>query len=193
MFNIPLNKNYILVEEIITKDKFEKLFREQYPKLCAFANTFLKDIQASEDVVHDILFKLWENRKTLQIDISIEAYLYRAVRNKSLNVIRHIEVKEQYKTYNEEAINDASKNDSDTLESSELDLKIRESIDSMPEKRKEIFQLSRFEGLKYAEISKKLNISVKTVENQMSSALKYLRSELTGFFTVLILFFLKNF
>ncbi|MBD0401058.1 RNA polymerase sigma-70 factor [Flammeovirga sp. EKP202] len=182
-----------MVEEIITKDKFEKLFREQYPKLCAFANTFLKDIQASEDVVHDILFKLWENRETIQIDISIEAYLYRAVRNKSLNVIRHIEVKEQYKSYNEEAINDASQHEVDTMESSELDLKIRESIDSLPEKRKEIFQLSRFEGLRYAEISKKLNISVKTVENQMSSALKYLRSELTGFFTILILFFLKNF
>lgn len=180
-------------ENILTKDQFEQLFREQYPKLCAFANTFLKDIQASEDVVHDILFKLWENRETIKIEISIEAYLYRAVRNKALNVIRHIEVKEQYKSHNEEMINEASLQDSDSMESSELDLKIQESIESMPTKRKEIFKLSRFEGLKYADISKQLNISVKTVENQMSSALKYLRTELTGFFTILILFFLKNF
>ncbi|TRX67073.1 RNA polymerase sigma-70 factor [Flammeovirga kamogawensis] len=182
-----------LVPEIKTKEQFETLFKVQYPKLCSYANSILNDIQASEDIIQDLLFKLWESRNSLEITTSIEAYLTRSVKNKALNVLRHTEVKDQYKNYNEELINEASSNELLLLEAKELDQKIRNSIDTMPTKRKEIFLLSRFDGLKYAEISKQLNISIKTVENQMSSALKYLRKELTGFLTLLIIFFIKNF
>lgn len=164
------------------------MFRAQYPKLCAYANTFLKDMQASEDVVHDVLIKLWEQREQIDIDLSLDAYLFRAVRNKCLNVIRHSEVKENYKVQMEH--NSSSQHVEEDLEASELDTKIQSAIQSMPDKRKNIFLLSRFEGLKYSEIADQLNISVKTVENQMSSALKYLKSELSSFISIIIAFFI---
>ncbi|NLR90207.1 RNA polymerase sigma-70 factor [Flammeovirga agarivorans] len=175
-----------MIQEIITKDKFEKLFREEYPRLCAYANTFLKDIEASEDVVHDVLFKLWENRESVNIDTSIEAYLFRAIRNKCLNVIRHLQVKEDYKSHNQSVLEEEAIQSADVMEASELNQKIHQAINSLPDKRKEVFMMSRFEGLKYAEIAEKLSISIKTVENQMSSALKYLKTELSAFISILI-------
>ncbi|OHX68629.1 hypothetical protein NH26_19050 [Flammeovirga pacifica] len=172
---------------MISKEQFEVLFKAQYPKLCAYANTFLKDIQASEDVVHDVLIKLWEQKEQIDIDTSLEAYLFRAVRNKCLNVIRHTEVKENYKVHVDHT--SSSQHVEEDLEASELDDKIQSAINQMPDKRKNIFLLSRFEGLKYSEIATQLNISVKTVENQMSSALKYLKTELSSFISIIIAFF----
>jgi len=174
--------------KIESKADFEKLFNTHYSNLCAYANNFLKDVDASEEVVQEILFKLWTNKESIVITTSIQSYLFRAVRNASLNVIKHIDIREDYKLHNEYEMQNTLSTE-DEMIVSELDLKIRKAIDQLPMERKKVFLLSRYEGLKYKEIAEKLNISVSTVENQMVKALKFLRTELKDYLPWLILFF----
>ncbi len=178
---------------IIDKAAFEALFRAHYSKLCAYANTFVKDQHASEEIVQEIMFRIWVNRDSLQITTSIESYLFRAVRNSSMNLLKHVEVREDYKVWNE-TMGPASENSlEDHLIVSELEKKIREAIDALPMERRKVFIMSRYDQLTYAEIAKKLCISVKTVENQMGKALKTLREELADYLPWLILFFFEIF
>ncbi len=174
--------------KIESKADFEKLFNLHYSNLCAYANNFLKDVDASEEVVQEVLFKLWTNRESIIITSSIQSYLFRAVRNASLNVLKHVNIREDYKAQHEYERDDELSSE-DEMIVSELDRKIRVAIDQLPIERKKVFILSRYDGLKYKEIADKLNISVSTVENQMVKALKFLREELKDYLPWIILFF----
>ena len=178
--------------KIETKADFEKLFNAHYSNLCSYANNFLKDIDAAEEMVQGVLFILWTNKESIIITSSIQSYLFRAVRNASLNLIKHINIREEYKIHKEYEIQN-EQSPEDVMIVSELEQKIREAIDRLPFKRKKIFIMSRYEGLKYKEIADKLNISVSTVENQMVKALKFLREELRDYIPWLILFFFNFF
>lgn len=179
----------VLYNRIESKEQFEQLFRMHYSNLCAYANNFLKDVDAAEEVVQEILFKLWTNRESIEFTDSPKAYLYRAVRNASLNVLKHVNIREEYKAYNEQVRGNEMLHGEDAMMASELQERIRNAINGLPQARKEIFILSRYEGLSYKEIAEKLNLSVKTVENQMGSALKTLRTELADYLLWVILFF----
>jgi RNA polymerase sigma-70 factor (ECF subfamily) len=175
--------------KLIDKAQFEEIFNLHYSNLCAYANNFLKEIEASEEVVQEVLFKLWVNREKIEITSSVQSYLYRAVRNGCLNVIKHVNIREEYKVHNERVIEMEQNSYEDKVVISELEEKIRTVIDLLPIERRKVFIMSRFEGLKYQEIADKLGISVKTVENQMGSALKFLRTELKDYMPWVILFF----
>jgi len=168
---------------------FEKLFKTHYSRLCSYANLFLNDPDAAEDVVQEVFFKLWKNRADISINTTVKSYLFRAVRNGCMNVIDHISVREAYKIVNEEDIKEAEGNLIDGTIVSELEQKIRETIDLLPAERRKIFIMSRFDGLKYREIADQLNISVKTVENQMYQALRFLRERLVDYLPLLLLIF----
>jgi RNA polymerase sigma-70 factor (ECF subfamily) len=168
---------------------FESLFKTHYSRLCSYANLFLNDPDAAEDVVQEVFFKLWKNRDEITINTTIKSYLFRAVRNGCMNVIDHISVREAYKVVNEEDIKNAEGNPVDETIVSELEERIRETIDLLPSERRKIFILSRFEGLKYREIADQLGISVKTVENQMYQALRFLREHLVDYLPLLLLIF----
>ncbi|TKG97315.1 RNA polymerase sigma-70 factor [Puteibacter caeruleilacunae] len=172
----------------IDKEGLESLFNDQYSRLCAYAFNFLKEDEASEEVVQDVFFKLWVNRTTIQIDSSLESYMFRSVRNACLSLIKHIGIRENYKLHNQEEISYEENRDIDYSAVTELEKKIRDSIDALPEQRRKIFILSRYEHLKYKEIAERLNISVKTVENQMGKALKFLREELEDYLPLILLF-----
>ena len=174
--------------KIESKADFEKLFNTHYSNLCAYANNFLKDVDASEEVVQEVLFKLWTNRESIIITSSIQSYLFRAVRNASLNVLKHVNIRDDYKVQHEYERDDELSSE-DEMIVLELDRKIRTAIDQLPIERKKVFILSRYDGLKYKEIADKLNISVSTVENQMVKALKFLREELKDYLPWIILFF----
>lgn len=178
-----------IVFKNISKSDFEQIFNEHYSNLCAYANNFLKDIEASEEVVQEVFFKMWINRDSLEITSSLQSYLFRAVRNSSLNLIKHVNIREDYKVHNERVIQMEEKSLEDQVIVSELEEKIRKTIDALPIERRKIFIMSRYDGLKYKEIAEKLGISIKTVENQMGSALKYLRKELADYMPWVILFF----
>ncbi len=167
---------------------FEKLFHHYYGHLCLYASQILQDDNAAEEIVQDFFVKLWEKRNRLTIETSVKNYLFRSVKNQALNLIKHNKIKY---IYAQSILSDTS--DYPTGEESfyEINLaeKIEESILSLPEKRREIFRLSREEGLKYREIAEKLNISPKTVETQMSLAFKHLRQKLKDFNTFFTFFF----
>jgi RNA polymerase sigma-70 factor (ECF subfamily) len=123
-----------------------------------------------------------EKRVALDLSTSLKSYLFTSVHNRSLNVIR-----DRKKFTSAEMPDVAGEWDvSAQIESMELEGKIREAIDSLPEKCREVFELNRFEGLKYSEIATRLGISVKTVENQMSKALKILREQLGKYLMVIL-------
>ena len=164
------------------KQEFEKHFREYFTPLMAFSRRILGDEDDAREVVHQVFIKLWERRSELDLSTSLKSYLFTAVNNRSLNVIR-----DRKKFSSEEVPERVGEWDvSAELESMELEEKIRGVIASLPEKCRVIFELNRFDGLKYSEIASQLDISVKTVENQMSKALKILREQLARYLTILL-------
>ena len=168
--------------------EFENLFKSHYQELCAFANKYIQDVDASEEIVQEFFVKFWENREKENVT-SQRSYLFTSIKNACLNQLKHIKVKEEYKQINQREMAESKITVEDEFEATELDQKIRESIQALPEGRRAIFIMSRFEGLKYKEIAEKLKLSVKTVENQMGSALKYLKSELSDYLVTLAIIF----
>ncbi|MBL7719924.1 MAG: RNA polymerase sigma-70 factor [Flavipsychrobacter sp.] len=166
---------------------FEQAFREHFKALHAYAFTIIKDGDDAEEIVQNVFVKLWERREQLgQID-SLKAYLYRATYNDSLNYLKHNKVKAAYETYAKATGSD--RNDPvDTLSTRELQAKIDKALNELPEQCRTIFQMSRFEELKYREIADQLGLSVKTIENQMGKALKVLREKLADCLPLLFLF-----
>lgn len=174
----------------ISLAEFEALFKAHYSELCAHANKYLQDLEAAEETVQSLFVKLWENRNEIRIEKSPRSYLFTATRNACFNQIKHIKIREEYKQYNQREMDEVRYSVDDEYQATELNDKIRKAIDSLPEGRRKIFILSRFEGLKYKEIAERLKISVKTVENQMGSAIKHLKNDLAEYLTILIFIFL---
>ena len=173
-----------LFERINKSDEkaFEILFHKYYGILCSFATKLVHDDVAAEEIVQEFYVKLWEKREQISIDSSVKNYIFRSVKNLCLNFIQHNKTKIAHA---QKLLSEVENNFSDDNNYPEPGLyeKIEESIKSLPEKRREIFRLSRQEGLKYQEIAQKLNISVKTVETQMSLAIKTLRDKLKNYTT----------
>lgn len=182
----------LISQEAILKKKFEGLFREHFTGLCYFARKYTGDLDAAREIVHTVFIKIWENRSEFNWNKPAKSYLFTSVYNRSLNYIRdnkrflnHEDVSLQNLVIDESAY-------SDQLETAELEEKIRKSLLKLPGKCREIFELSRFEGKKYNEIAVQLNISVKTVETQMSKALQILKVELKDYLTIMLFILIKN-
>ncbi len=168
---------------------FEQLFKSHYAHLCLFATKNIEDEIAAEQIVQDFFVKFWEKRNQLNIESSLKNYLFRSIKNLCLNFIKHNKIRTQYAQH---MISEAEKNNfNDNFIEVDLAKKIEQSIQSLPEKRQEIFRMSREEGLKYREIAEKLKISIKTVEAQMGLAIKTLRDKLKDYNT--FLFFIHGF
>ncbi len=159
---------------------FETIFNTYYASLCLFASQFLGDDAKAEEIVQDLFVNLWSKRARLQIDRSLKSYLFQAVKNHCLNWIQHTKVREKHAESVKENFM-LQVNESDYFLEVGLSEKIAESIESLPEKRRQIFKLSREQGLKYQEIADQLGVSVKTVETQMGLALKQLREQLRDY------------
>lgn len=168
---------------------FEQLFKLYYGYLCNFASKIVADDVAAEEIVQDFFVKFWERKADLSIDSSLKNYLFRSVKNLCLNHIKHNNVRLQYA---QQVIAESeSSNFNHNYIEVNLAADIAKSIEEMPEKRREIFRMSREEGLKYREIAQKLNISIKTVETQMSLAIKSLRDKLRKYNTFIFYFFIS--
>lgn len=154
----------------------EWVFREFFAYLCNVVFKVLPDGHVAEDLAQEVLLELWRKRETLQIQTSLRAYLRRAVLNKTLNYIRDNRLlpEEDAGAQLHTTIPDAAQE----LAVSELQQRIDAAIDQLPPKCRMVFILSRFDELSYAEIAAQLDISVKTVENQVSKALRLLREAL---------------
>ncbi len=178
-------QNIVKINDIGT---YEELFRTHYSNLCSYAKKYVGDLDAAEEIVQDVFVKLWENRNTIEINSNFQSYIFRAVRNSCLNLIKHINIREEYKNYNQQELEENRQNLEEEIFASELEIRIREAIDQLPVERRKVFVLSRYEGLKYREIAEKLKISDKTVENQMGKAIRFLKEKLTKYLMMAILY-----
>jgi len=162
----------------------ETLFRTHFEPMCRLSAKYIYDFDASKDVVHEVFTAFWQKFNSLPTDTNYKSYLYTAVRNKSFNYLRdhkkHLNMADAEK--------EPAPQTSDGIEVKELSREIEFALNLLPEKCREVFELSRSEELRYSQIAERLNISVKTVEGQMSKALRLLRAHLKEFM-VLILFF----
>lgn len=168
------------------RNAFELLFKTHYASLCTYANTFVADLDTSEDLVQDLFFHLWEIKEQLPNDTPLRPYLYKAVQNKCLNLIKHYKIRDKHK---EDVLSEMDENTIETEydEQNELQEKLMRAIDKLPPERKKVFLMHRFEELKYREIAEKLGLSIKTVENQIGKALQFLRDEMKNSLPLLIL------
>lgn len=176
----------------ITRDinlVFEQVFKEHFKNLHAYACSILKDEDEAEEMVQNVFYKLWEKKEKIGELQSVPAYLYRSVYNECMNYVKHEKVK---MTYEAHAVHHGSiaARATDTATAKELEHRIADALADLPEQCRTIFQLSRFEELKYREIADKMGLSVKTVENQMGKALKILRTKLADYISVVWLLLL---
>ncbi|TKG93567.1 RNA polymerase sigma-70 factor [Puteibacter caeruleilacunae] len=168
---------------------FEQLFNSYYQILCVYCKHYFTDNQICENIVQDVFVRIWEKRTELEITTSLKVYLFSAVKNRCLNQLEHQRVRQDYFEKNNKLRQTDYSRSSDFYYEVGLAEKIKDAIDSLPPRRREIFRLNREKGLKYKEIAEKLNISVKTVEVQMGQALKDLREKLKDYNSDLHLFF----
>ena len=152
-------------------EEFEQHFKELYQPLCLFALRFIGHLDDAEDVVQQTFADIWDKRNSMNKVDNLKAYLFQAVRNRSLSLFVKSENQASADIFPE--LEDESIEEQ--IASAERDARLWNAIDQLPPERKKIFLLSKRDGLKYKEIAEELHISVKTVENQISKALKTLR------------------
>lgn len=167
---------------------FEQVFKTHFKRLHAYAFTILRDEAEAEEMVQQVFFKIWERNENLSLTGSVSAYLYRAVHNESLNHIKHQKVRSNHQLHIAYSMKNEVEHPAKKILTGEMEKKIHSALNELPEQCRTIFQMSRFDELKYREIADKLGISVKTVENQMGKALKLLRAKLADFLIFILLF-----
>lgn len=160
------------------KGQFESLFRSSYVSLVRYAKTIIKDHDTAEEIVQDLFVRLWQERQKINIESSLNGYLFRAVHNRCLHWLSHTRVVERHAQEMAEQEMEKSESPVEIIQYNELQLKIAKVIERLPERCGRIFCMNRFEGLKYSEIAEKLSVSVKTVEANMGRALKEFRKAL---------------
>ena len=167
-------------------NSFDALFMLYHPRVKNFLLGFIKDEEEACDMAQDIFFKVWINRESISKVNSLKAYLYRMARNMIYDYYEHSLVKESYEQKQQSSSNEYTDLIEEDLYAKELSLLIDIAIEQMPEQRRRIFKMSRKEGLSNEEISQRLEINKRTVENHITQALADLRGVLRG--AVLLLF-----
>lgn len=175
----PLADKFML-EQLRSSNQlvFEMVFKYYYSGLVVYADQIINNTAVSEDIVQSVFVKLWETRQKLEIR-SFRAYFIQCVKNRCIDHLRSEEVKNKYGS----RAKAVDQNDfyEDLWIQAELDELIQQAIDKLPPRCREIFIMSRVEKLKTAEIAGQLELSCRTVETQISKALKLLRAELADY------------
>ncbi|MFC3199627.1 RNA polymerase sigma-70 factor [Parapedobacter deserti] len=157
-----------------------KLMDHYFVPLCSFCNVFIADMATSEELVADVFYTIWTKRMTLEIHTNFKSYIYTAVKNKALKKKKNLSSSRSVPldTMTSDVVDPQNALTQLTLQ--EFNCDIKNLIQTLPEKRRVIFELNRFESLSYKEIATLLHISEKTVHNQISLAIKYLRPRISS-------------
>ena len=161
------------------------MFRDHFEAMSRLAMKYLNDFDASKDIVHEVFASFWLKFDALPVDTQYKSYLFTAVRNKSFNYLR--DHKKHLNIVDAEMQTSAESGDS--VETKELAREIEYALNLLPDRCREVFKLSRFEEMKYAQIAAHLEISIKTVEGQMSKALRLLKAHLQEFLVLVFILF----
>lgn len=172
--NHDLTWKKILSDDV---EAFQTLFNALYKDLVSYSHRFTQQQIISEEIVQEIFISLWERRRKIEIKSSLKSYLYRAVKNRTINYIKNQLPKDQVTSdINDDVV--LFEQPEEATEQIELSTAINHAISQLPEKCRIIFLLSRSNGLSHKEIAEELDLSTKTVENQIGIALKKLKISL---------------
>ncbi|HVI49398.1 MAG TPA: RNA polymerase sigma-70 factor [Chitinophaga sp.] len=154
---------------------FEHLFKENHAQCIAFATHYTGNAHEAEEIVQQVFLRIWEKRDSISISGPVKAYLFSAIRNTAISQWRKDNVRSERETFYGTARETATQA-SDQVK--ELETLYHKALERLPDRCREVFVLSRQQNMKYSEIAATMNISVKTVENQMGKALRILHAEL---------------
>lgn len=163
---------------------FDYFFSRYYAGLCVFAGKFLHDACQAEETVQDVFLKLWRNRNTLDITVSVRAYLFTSVKNQCLDTLKHAKVSRDCLEKLAGSIPGPKNETWDTYVESELFGLLDKAVEKLPTECRKIFKESRFDFIPNREIAQKEGLSIKTVENQLTKALKMIRDELRDYLEI---------
>jgi len=173
------------------------LFREYYVSLCSYARRYVGRKDIAEEIVSETFMKIWENRKTLNVNSSVKAYLFQAVCNNSLNYLRKLKNANKLETFFEESTYDniGFAETSDDIGEQSLIMedfvqKVEEAVNQLPKQQQKAFRLKRHEGKKIKEVAEIMGLSVKTVEMHLTKATLSLRKSLKDYLPSFLLFML---
>jgi len=167
---------------------FDALYRKYSRRLYKFSYSILKSTQEAENIIQDVFLNLWLNREKIEKSSSVKYYVFAIAYNSAISIIRKKAKEIQFIEY-VKTLQDFTQEPVDLqIEYAELDEKLDEIIKALPSRQKEVYLLHRVEGLKYSEIAEKMNISINTIENHMSRALKTIRKKLANYSLPVILF-----
>ena len=173
----------VLINGLKQKDKmiFDFVFNYYYSSLCLFAIQYTKDAQQAEDIVQEFFVSLWLNASKIEIKSSLRTYFFSSVKNRCLDFVKHQKVVQKHQAFfstNQSESDTTSEHHYDELE---LRVLLEKGLSRLLPRCREIFELSRKKGLNNQEIAEKLQLSKRTIELQISNALKTLRKELSDF------------
>jgi len=192
-------KQTYLLKKLKSGDEgtYISLFEEYYVGLCAYSRRYVGRKDIAEDIVSETFFKIWENRKKLEITGSVKSYLFQAVANNSLNHLRKLKKEKRLEDYflgtgNENiGFKEVAENITEnSLLIKDLNSRIEEAVNLLPPQQQTAFRLKRFEGKKNKEIAEEMGLAVKTVEMHLSKALISLRKNLEDYLPAFLLFML---
>ena len=190
MKNREINRELILRLKNGDMGAFDTIYNKYCKRLYGFVIRYVKQDEDAEEIVQEVFVKIWENRNKIDIYSSFESFLFTITYNAAINLIRK-RINEKKYLEHLKSIQEVNSpiELSDEIQFKELNEKIESLLNELTPRQKEIFQLSRGEGLTHDEIAKKLNISSNTVKNHLVSALKYLKSNLDNGLMINVLFF----
>lgn len=160
---------------------FEVLFHQYYPGLCGYAESLVGMKAVAEEVVQDVFYNIWKNRASLRIRHSLKSYLYRSVYNNSMMYLRKMRREHFMEDLSGHEPELDAPDPSQLIQLDEVTQLVSHTLESLPDRTREIFRLNRQEGMKYREIALELSISEKTVEAHMGRALKALRNTMKNY------------
>lgn len=168
----------IIFNEIRQGNKavYEALFSEYYQSLVRFAESYLFDQQESEDLVQDLFIYIWENAQKVQIHTSIKAYFYQSIRNRCINYLKGLKVKDKKHLLYLDALMNAE--DNVEFFDPELLRVIKDTVDELPTQMSKVFRMKLIQGMKREEIAKEMEISVNTVKTHLKRAKEQVREKL---------------
>ena len=187
---IQIDKTDMLFRKVSLQDDeeaFRILFYDFFAPLCVFAHRYLEEMETCEDIVQETFYRIWKNRKDLDIQISARNFLITSVRNACLDLIRKQEIEKRW--IEKRLEEDIEEEYEDLYTTQELESLLNQALDKLPEQIASTFRMNRFDGKTYVEIAEEKQISVKTVEAYMTRALKFLRIELKDYLPILLILY----
>ncbi len=159
---------------------FTEVYKRYAESLAGFAASKLYDLDDARDVLHDLFVKLWEDRYTITVDDNLRSFLFAAIRYKIIDKIRRNVTRQEYDVLLQALAEPQANGIEQLLETKELQQLVDQSLEQLPARTKQIYQLSRNEHLSITEIAQRLDLSEQTIKNQLSIALKHLRQAIAG-------------